>query len=543
VKSIVSARAVPSQPGVTDRKAELAERVQSILASKQLSLYQVSRQSEQLYGHSSPYFIPHNLYYDLRSQGFRPSAYQIFALSRISGYRLEDWLRVFGFDLEQVSRMQLRLSPKRTMLLDSSLTNPGDWVAWFRNRRSTFSPPAIVPLGHLLEWAPPRRIDSLSEFTDRGFLYAKIGREDAFAFPDLLPGSIVRVRPARPEDLPFGERVSMANRIFLVEHSRGFCCCRIRATDHGLMPVSTLLSYAQVEFEHPSEIRILGVVDLEIRPWVALEEPEVPKDLARRWKPRPIALADHFGEVLRGARSRMRLSLRETAALSRSIADSLEDDRCYVSPSSLCDYEVLNTPPRDFRKIMTLCSIYGVSVETLLLAMGIAWGDAGSQSMPDHFRYWLTGVKSTAEVSDELIPPAGFFGHLLEQCREVPLFLRDSIAALSRLPQVSLDNFFWIDGERDPLHPYLASGLLAVVNRRRKTAVHWASRPPWRQPAYMILKRDGTYFAACCGNENGTLVIHPYAGETQSVHRPTQYRQHRDAEVIGQIVAVARRLE
>jgi len=92
-----AARSVDSRPN-RKRKADagLAERMRSILAHKGLTLYQVSRESEALYGRSSPHFVPHNLYYGLRGGVSRPSVYQILALSRISGYALPDWLRVFG---------------------------------------------------------------------------------------------------------------------------------------------------------------------------------------------------------------------------------------------------------------------------------------------------------------------------------------------------------------------------------------------------------------------------------------------------------------
>jgi hypothetical protein len=114
----------------------LAERIQSILSSKGLTLYRVSQQSAALYGQSSPYFLPHNLYYDLRVGSFIPSIHQITALSRISGYRLADWLRVFGFSLEDITRLQVLLPPKRTILLDTSLTDSDDWVSWFQNRHN-----------------------------------------------------------------------------------------------------------------------------------------------------------------------------------------------------------------------------------------------------------------------------------------------------------------------------------------------------------------------------------------------------------------------
>jgi hypothetical protein len=67
------------------------------------------------------------------------------------------------------------------------------------------------------------------------------------------------------------------------------------------------------------------------------------------------------------------------------------------------------------------------------------------------------------------------------------LFLRNSFDWLSTSANISLDDFFWIGGDRDSLHPYRTNGLLALVNRRRETAFHFVSRPPWQQPIDIIL--------------------------------------------------------
>lgn len=63
--------------------------------------------------------------------------------------------------------------------------------------------------------------------------------------------------------------------------------------------------------------------------------------------------------------------------------------------------------------------------------------------------------------------------------------------------------------------------------------------PLWQQPLYVLLRRDGTYLCACCSLENGTLEIHPNSLDYQ---RPEQLRNRQDAEVIGQIVTIARSL-
>jgi hypothetical protein len=107
------------------------------------------------------------------------------------------------------------------------------------------------------------------------------------------------------------------------------------------------------------------------------------------------------------------------------------------------------------------------------------------------------------------------------------------------LSAVSLDDFVWIGGEHNPLHPYLSNGLLVVVNRRKKRPTYLRSKPLWQQPIYVLQKRDGTYLCACCGVENGALIVHPHS---PNFYRPIQLRNHYDAEVVGQIVAIARKL-
>jgi len=529
---------VPSRPREgSSTSIAVAERVQAILANKGLTLYRASRQSIALYGRPSPSFLPHNLYYDLRSGSFRPSAHQIFALSRISGYRVADWLRVFGFDLEDITRLQILLPSKRTMVLDTSLTDPNEWIPWLRNRPLGKPIPSITPLPRLLELGPRRRIASVSQL-DRHFIYAKVGVEDAFAFPDLIPGSIVRVNPDITANLIARQNSGISDGLFLIEHSKGFCCCRIRILDGGvIVPFDNGLSYAQVELHCPEETRLWGAVDLEFRPLLRDEEPKVPKDLARHWKPQLLPAHEDFGQLLKRTRTRMNLSIREAAAMSRIIAKVLKDDRYTTSPSSLSDYELGEAPPRDFHKIITLCSIYGLQFESVMKQMGIDVAEAGTESMPD--RYLFRSEPTAAAKRGDVEPVGtGFVEKLLGESQEIPLFLRNSLGYFAASAHVSLDDFFWIGGDDDPLHPYLAEGLLAMVNRRRKTPFHFASKPWWQQPLYVILMREGVYLACCCSVENGLLVIHPYS---RDFHRSAQYRLYQEAEVVGQLVAIARR--
>lgn len=519
---------------------ELAERVKSILASKSLTLYQVSERSAALFGRSSPHYLPHNLYYDLRHGSFSPSLFQVFAFSRISNYRVTDWLQVFGFDVELIPRLQVQLPSNRTALLDSSLDDPSAFIPWLGNLGTTAPSAVVVPLSQVLEWTKPRRLASLAELKDKGFLYAKIGYQDALAFPDLLPGSIVRVRQGTTGDLLRRISGEATKDLFLIERGKGLCCCHIRTVGvDQIATISTQLSYAQVEFKVPEEATLVGVVDLEIRSLLRLRQPAVGKDLARRWKPEVLSPEpSQLGALLRRARLRMGLSFRAASAMSREVANLLGDERYFVAPGSLSDYETLNIPPRHFHKIVTFCAVYSLRLHKIFETLRLSLRDSGHEPIP----HLLTGrplpatVETPAEAAE--IEPTGFIRELLGELVEVPLFLRESLKELTGLARPSLKDFFWIGRAGSAFHPYLTGAVLAVVNRQKKKPNDCGSKPLWQQPLYVILKRDGTYVCGCCSRENNSLVVHSYPG---GVHRREQFR-NRDAEVIGKIVTIVRRL-
>ncbi|MGE5111367.1 MAG: hypothetical protein ACM3JB_10955 [Acidobacteriaceae bacterium] len=293
-----------------------------------------------------------------------------------------------------------------------------------------------------------------------------------------------------------------------------------------------------MEFRVPDEAKILGVADLEIRNLVAPRQPSVVKSLAKRWNPDLLsANPSQLGRLLRRARIGMGLSFRAAAAKSRELADALGDERYFTASGSLSDYETLNTPPRHFHKVITFCVIYSLSLNQIFRVLGLSLEEAGHEPIPELLtgRFTSETIASAEAVG---IEETGFISELAGELGGAPLFLRSSLGVLCGLPRLSLKDFFRIGGSANALHPYLKGAVLAVVNRQKKKLNDCASKPLWQQPLYIILKRDGTYLCGCCSQENDTLVIHTYQGGT---HKREELRS-RDAEVIGKVVSVARRL-
>jgi hypothetical protein len=507
--------------------------VKAIIETKGLTLHGISQKSAALFGQGSPYFLHHNFYYELSLGTFSPSLYQLFALSRISNYRLFDWLHVFGLDVEKIPRMEILLPRKRTALLDSTLNDPNAWVRWLRNKPGNIVFP-IAPLSQVIELGAAIRQSKLRETNDANFLYAKIGTEDAFGFPDLLPGSIIRINPFGAE-----HREMTSKHLFFVEHANGnFCGRLVSGADHQVTLVSTHLPYIEIALRIPRHAKILGVVDLEIRRLNHHPEPIIPAEFTRRWKPEPIDRGSQkISHFLISARRKAGLSLREASQLTREVAELLKDDRYFVSPSSLSDYETADAVPKHFQKSISLCLSYSIRFRSFLEAIGLREEEAGTDAIPDQFIPRLE--PDDAENSASEIEQRGFLGEFVSQMRDIPLFLRKSIDDLSGLPSTSLRGVFWVGGIRDPLHPYLANALLVSVDRHKKLPRDSRSLPLWEQSLYVVIKRDGKYLIGPCGMENGSLVMHP---DAEHLNLREELRIHRDAEVIGQVCTVVRKL-
>src|SRR5262249_16178352 len=139
------------------------------------------------------FHIPPSFYDALRHPSFSPSLHQMYALSILSGYRLADWLEVFGFSMDDPARFQASWSHERTVELDPQIYDRYAEIVGFEERHPIVLAATPTPVNHWLSGRVIQSLDSLSIKTIPSFRYLQIGSHDAYAFPDLLPGSIVRI--------------------------------------------------------------------------------------------------------------------------------------------------------------------------------------------------------------------------------------------------------------------------------------------------------------------------------------------------------------
>jgi hypothetical protein len=512
--------------------------MQRTLAGRGLTLLDISRESRRRYPQSPAYWIPHHFYADLAGKGFSPKVEQVFAFSAISGYGLVDWLGLFGVLLDSAPPLAASLPGERTILLDTEIYDQEAPIEWFRSKPLDGPLPAIAPLGQLLESGAGRPLRSLLPKKPSPFLYAKVGRQDAFAFPDLLPGSVVRIDTRRGAGRAGNDASLNPKTLYLVEHSQGLTCCRLHSSRNKHVTLrSTELPYAEVELQLGREVQILGAADWEFRFLEGSPSTEVPHPLARFWTPHPIAHIAQEPELYRlvkRARLRAGLSLREASARSDRIVKAFGDDRYFCTRGALAAYETSRMPPRHIHKIFALCVLYSLGFWDILAAAGLKLDGAGQQPIP-------TGrvAESRISASESESNRDGFLSRLLGEFEEIPLFLRAALGPLTGLGRLSLRDLVWLGGQRRSLHPYLRGAVLAAIHRRSKKPTFAPWKPRWEQPLHLLLLRDGSYVCSSCTLENNRLIVHPFAN---GVLRPVYLRNRTDAEVLGKVVALLRKL-
>ena len=513
---------------------------------KNLTLYQVSKLSAAIYGQSSPHYIPQGLYSELAASNHYPTIHQFLAFSRISNYRLCDWLALFGFHLDDMSRLQLLIPWRRTILLDSSVYDDQRWIPWFAGGPQHVDMPHIAPLGRLLKLAAPRRATELLAFNTIRFGYVKVGRHDSFAFPALAPGSIARVAAHTQEEMISSLGPNSSRNIFLVENGYGLNCGRLRRRNGRILLCPTRFRSRQAELALGRNVRILGVVDAEIRP---LDAQTRPLTIPPGWPlkgtvQRATSARTELQQLLRISRRRAGLSFREASAASGTIAALLTDRRYFAAPGTLADYEHVSSPLFHIQKILSLCTLYSIQFWDFLRVAGLSINSLGQDPLPDELlprRNPPAPRVSPKTLSRTNHSPgqSEFLSSLLEQWREIPLFLSRALPSISNIKNVSFSDIYWVGGNQNALHPLLINASFLAVNHRVRTPPLSIPAEPWDQPIYMLLLRDSSYLCGPCALRGGELTIHPFApSPRESIH----LRNDIDAEVLGEVTAIVRRL-
>lgn len=248
------------------------------------------------------------------------------------------------------------------------------------------------------------------------------------------------------------------------------------------------------------------------------------------------------GETLRRRREQLGLTIRDVEAASLRLAQKNGNQSFAISLSRLSDIETKGIVP-GIHKLYSLAVIYGHDIHDLMKLYGVDLGNCASDlevaGAPLRNSHLLSLFRSIpcAEVPISIDP--GFnirvtsdIGRLIVRWGTVPLHL------LSRFKDRRYC-YGYIGAEDQTMYPLILPGAFVQVDesRTRVTAGVWRSE--FERPIYFIETREGFVCSWCeLSGSILTLKSHPMSPVPSRV-----LRLGGDAEIIGQVVGVAMRLD
>ena len=247
------------------------------------------------------------------------------------------------------------------------------------------------------------------------------------------------------------------------------------------------------------------------------------------------------GSFLREVRLRLHLGLRDVQKASSKIAVKEKNKRFHISAARLAQIENDNAIPSVF-KIFTLAAIYGLSFHEILTSYGV------DSDRTHRYREEIK-LSATRPVSAELhnlntkvtIPvrlDPTFKWETTQLINRVVAFWGEIPAAFLLECSPKQHTYAYIGLEDNTMHPLLRPGSLVTIDGERRQVASGGWNNEYERPIYLVELRDGYLCGWCHVSESHiTILPHPI-----SKAPPRIFSLATEAEVIGQVVAVAMRL-
>jgi transcriptional regulator with XRE-family HTH domain len=247
------------------------------------------------------------------------------------------------------------------------------------------------------------------------------------------------------------------------------------------------------------------------------------------------------GRKLRRMRERLQLTFRDVEQASQRIAARRHNAQFRIGLSRLADIESKATVPSLFR-LYSLAAIYRLDFRTLLAWYGIDLDilllDAAAVVLNRTSTIEIQPPESISVpilqiMADGDEPTRSFYlGRHVRSWGKLPVSLLPGLElGLRRYAFVGLDDWF--------MYPMLRPGSFVQIDESRSgvEGTGWTSE--WDRPIYLIESRTGYRFG-WCSLRGSELVLQPHPS---SPCAPEVFRHPVDAEIVGQVVAVAMRLD
>ena len=247
------------------------------------------------------------------------------------------------------------------------------------------------------------------------------------------------------------------------------------------------------------------------------------------------------GERLKEIRSRLGLTTRDVAEFSEKIADAEGNQEFLVSNAWLTQVENSDSVPSIF-KLYSLSAIYRIKFTDLLRLFGVDLQNLGQHQLAAPLPHsHLTNLEIYDEERAVSFPVrfdrsfdidnTNLLSRIVEVWGEIPI-------ALVQHLDIRRGLYGYIGLQDATLYPLLRPGSFVQIDQRVRKIQPLRWRTEFDRPIYFVELRDG-YACSWCEMQDSHLLLLPHPLSPCSVRRVLYGR---DAEIVGQVTAVAMRI-
>jgi len=250
------------------------------------------------------------------------------------------------------------------------------------------------------------------------------------------------------------------------------------------------------------------------------------------------------GFKLRQVRQRLGLTYRDVETASSTLASSKLNSEFALPISRLSEIENHGAIPSCYR-IYTLCTLYGIDYQEVLGWYGVDLMDLTNdreQFRPKRvtLRTHLLGDHQSQHLDVALpirLDPGFDPKRTTHLTRMIETWGRVPVTFLERLNRRDF-RYGYVGQEDWRMYPLIPPGSLVQfdVERRQVDEGFWPNEH--ERPVYFVEYREGYACSWCC-IQDGHLILQPHP---LSPCQPETFAHPQDADVLGQVVGVAKQL-
>jgi hypothetical protein len=239
-------------------------------------------------------------------------------------------------------------------------------------------------------------------------------------------------------------------------------------------------------------------------------------------------------------RETLGFTLRDVENSSVRIAKKYGNEDYEIPLARLFDFETKDVVPSVFR-MYSLAAIYRVNFHELLSWFGIGLNQiADDYESAEPKRTFLlpeTPTSKSVQIPVRMDPSFDLkrtsnLGRLVEKWGALPF---------TKLQELSNDDYTYgyIGTDDYMMYPLLMPGTFIQVDESKNEVKEGVWRSEYERPIYFVETRDG-FFCSWCSMKGDAIILHPHPLSPAPL-RVLRYK--REAEVLGQVVGLAMRLD